>query len=119
MTAPGEADRLFDADFIVHLAVAESFFSLDFLPHPVQIALFDLAFQTGGNLTANGYPKLHPALERRDWARAGKEMDVNRPSTPARNAARLAKSQEALAFDFFFTTDPAKPEPLLDHLLKL
>ena len=117
--AAGEVDRLFDDDFIVHVAVAENFFSLDFLPHPVQIALFDLAFQTGGNLTKGKYRDLHPALERRDWARAGKEMDVNRPPTPARNAARLAKAQEALAFDFFYTTDPAKTEPLLNHLLKL
>lgn len=46
-------------------------------------------------------------------------MDVNRPSTPARNAARLAKATEALAFDFFFTTDPAKTESFLDHLMKL
>lgn len=46
-------------------------------------------------------------------------MDVNKPPDPARNAARLAKSQEALAFDFFYTTDPAKSEPLLNHLLAL
>ena len=46
-------------------------------------------------------------------------MDVNLPPDPARNAARLAKSQEALAFDFYYTTDPAKSEPLLDHLIKL
>ncbi len=43
-------------------------------------------------------------------------MDVNDPPDPARNAARLRKATEALAFDFFFTTDPAKPEPLPDHL---
>ena len=47
-------------------------------------------------------------------------MDVNVPFTKkARNNARLAKSVEALKFDFFFTTDPAKTEPLLDHLMKL
>ena len=127
--APGEVGRMFDDDFIVHAALAESFFSLDFLPHPVQIALFDLAFQVGGprtrptgqktGLQVAAYKNLHPALGRRDWNRAGREMDVNRPPTTARNNARFAKSVEALTFDFFFTTDPAKSEPLLDHLLKL
>jgi len=127
--APGEVDRLFDDDFVVHLPLADNYFSLDFLPHPVQIARFDLAFQIGGprtdaswkkrGLQAGAYVKLHPALGRRDWNRAGREMDVNFPfTTTARNNARLAKSVEALKFDFFFTTDPAKTEPLLKQLLK-
>jgi hypothetical protein len=46
-------------------------------------------------------------------------MDVNRPPDPTRNAARLRKATEALAFDFFYTMDPDKRESLLDHLMKL
>lgn len=56
-------------------------------------------------------------MDKAPGGRAGAEMDVNLPPDPARDAARLAKATEALAFDFFFTTDPAKTETLLDHLL--
>ncbi len=115
----GEIDALLHSDFDTHLDIADDFFPLEKLPQPMQIALFDLAFQVGTNLTLNEYSNLHPALRRRDWARAGAEMDVNQPSTPVRNAARLAKSQEGLAFDFYFTIAPAKLETLLDHLMKL
>ncbi len=50
-------------------------------------------------------------------SRAEAGMDVNKPPDPTRNAARLRMAMEALTFDFFFTTDPTKTEPLLDHLL--
>jgi len=46
-------------------------------------------------------------------------MDVNNPPSAKRNKARQIEAVKALAFDFFFTTNPAKTEPLLDHLLKL
>ena len=115
-----DIDSLLQTDFTKHIKIADAFFPLDQLPQPVQIALFDLAFQVGGNLTFREYPNLHPALSRRDWARAGAEMDVNHPIVDTRrNLARLTEASKALAFDFFFTTDPAKSEPLLDHLMKL
>ena len=114
-----DIDGLVQADFNTHIQIADAFFSLDQLPQPVQIALFDLAFQVGGNLTASGYPKLHPALRRRDWARAGKEMDVNKPNVDTqRNLARLNEASKAATPSSYFTTDPAKTESLLDHLLK-
>ena len=115
--AAGEVDRLFDADFVGHLAAAEKFFSLDFLPHPVQVGLFDLAFQRGGPALVAEYKALPKALRRRDWARAGRE--ANAMQTANRNDARRKKFEEALAFDYFFTTDPAKTESFLDHLMKL
>ncbi len=44
-------------------------------------------------------------------------MDVNDPPDPARNAARLKEASKALSSSSYFTTDPAKTETLLDHLL--
>ena len=114
---PGEADRLFEVDFIVHFSAADNFYSMEFLPAPVQIGLFDLAFQRGGPALVAEYVDLGGALRRRDWSRAGRE--ANAKQTPNRNAARQQKFQEALAFDFYFTTAPAKLESLLDHLMKL
>lgn len=114
-----DIDNLLQSDFTKHIQIADAFFPLDQLPQPVQIALFDLAFQTGGNLTASGYPKLLPALGRRDWARAGQEMDVNKPNVDTqRNLARLTEASKAATPSSFFTTDPTKTEPLLDHLLR-
>jgi GH24 family phage-related lysozyme (muramidase) len=115
-----DIDGLLQADFNTHINIAQAFFSLDQLPQPVQIALFDLAFQTGGNL-AKGitFGNLQDALRRRDWARAGKEMDVNHPHVDTRrNLARLNEASKAATPRSYFTTDPAKTEPLLDHLLR-
>ena len=114
-----DIDSLLQSDFNTHIKIADGFFPLHLLPQSVQIALFDLAFQTGGNLTANAYPKLQDALRRRDWARAGAEMNVTIPFVDVtRNAARLKEASKAAMPSSFFTTDPAKTEPLLKQLLK-
>ncbi len=116
-----DIDSLVQADFNTHIQIADAFFSLDQLPQPVQIALFDLAFQVGGGkglIKGKTYTDLQDALRRRDWARAGHEMDVNLPPTPQRNLARLNETSKAATPHSYFTTDPAKTEPLLDHLLK-
>lgn len=89
-----DIDNLVQADFNTHIQIADAFFSLDTLPQPVQIALFDLAFQAGGNLTANEYPNLQDALRRRDWVRAGAEMNVK--SDTQRNLARLNEATKAV-----------------------
>ncbi|MCH8112300.1 MAG: hypothetical protein IH905_10180 [Proteobacteria bacterium] len=118
-----DIDSLVQADFNTHIQIADAFFSLDQLPQPVQIALFDLAFQVGratgrgkGLLKGTTYPNLQDALRRRDWVRAGAEMNVK--SDVRRNSARLTEASTAATQRSFFTTDPAKTEPLLDHLLK-
>ncbi|MCH8112026.1 MAG: hypothetical protein IH905_08770 [Proteobacteria bacterium] len=115
-----DIDSLVQADFKTHIQIADAFFSLDTLPQPVQIALFDLAFQVGAGagrgLTVAKYPKLHAALARRDWVRAGAEMNVK--SDVRRNSARLTEASKAATPHSYFTTDPAKTEQLLDHLLK-
>ncbi len=121
-----DIDSLVQADFNTHNQIADAFFSLDQLPQPVQIALFDLAFQVGrdtnagtGLIKGKKYTKLQDALRRRDWARAGAEMDVNQPLVDTRrNLARLNEASMAATPRSFFTTDPAKTEALLDHLLK-
>ena len=110
------------SDFNSHIQIADAFFPLDQLPQPVQIALFDLAFQVGGGtglIKGKTYTDLQDALRRRDWARAGKEMDVNKPNVDTqRNLARLNEASRAATPNSYFTTDPAKTESLLDHLLK-
>ena len=112
-----DIDSLVQADFNTHIQIADAFFSLDTLPQPVQIALFDLAFQVGGNLVRGvSYRKLQDALRRRDWTRAGAEMNVK--SDVRRNSARLNEASKAATPHSYFTTDPAKTEALLDHLLK-
>ena len=112
-----DIDSLVQADFNTHIQIADPFFSLDTLPQPVQIALFDLAFQVGGNLVRGvSYRKLQDALRRRDWTRAGAEMNVK--SDVRRNSARLNEASKAATPHSYFTTDPAKTEALLDHLLK-
>lgn len=46
-------------------------------------------------------------------------MDVNQPLVDTRrNLARLTEASKAATPRSYFTTDPAKTEPLLDHLLK-
>ncbi len=118
-----DIDSLVQADFNTHIQIADAFFPLDQLPQPVQVALFDLAFQVGratgrgkGLIKGTTYPALQDALRRRDWARAGQEMDVK--SDVRRNNARLTEASIATTPRSYFTTDPAKTEPLLDHLLK-
>lgn len=114
-----DIDSLVQADFNTHIQIADAFFSLDQLPQPVQIALFDLAFQVGGGkglIKGTTFPALQDALRRRDWARAGAEMNVK--SDVRRNNARLTEASRASTPRSYFTTDPAKTEPLLDHLLK-
>ena len=112
-----DIDSLFQADFNTHIQIADAFFTLDQLPQPAQIALFDLAFQTGGNLKKGvTFDRLQDALRRRDWARAGAEMNVANDAT--RNTARLTEASKAATASSFFTTDPAKTESLLKYLLK-
>jgi GH24 family phage-related lysozyme (muramidase) len=112
-----DIDGLFQSDFNTHIKVADAFFPLDQLPQPVQIALFDLAFQTGGKLVkGKTFKRLQDALRRRDWGRAGAEMNV--ANDAQRNSARLTQASKAATPSSYFTTDPAKTEALLDHLLK-
>ncbi len=44
---------------------------------------------------------------------------MNLKNDATRNTARLTKASEAVMPNSYFTTDPAKTEALLDHLLKL
>lgn len=112
-----DIDSLVQSDFTKHIKIADAFFPLDQLPQPVQIAFFDLAFQTGGNLVKGvTFDELQDALRRRDWARAGAEMNVKSDAT--RNTARLTEASKAATSSSNFTTDPVKTESLLDHLLK-
>jgi len=43
---------------------------------------------------------------------------MNVANDATRNTARLTKASEAATASSFFTTDPAKTEPLLKQLLK-
>ncbi len=122
---------LFAADFAVHFDVADEFYPMENLPPPVQVALFDLAFQVGGGNDEDGNPRglqpttyieLHPALLRRDWRRAADEMESNKPYTPLRNRRRAELAVKGLDpehKDFFFTTVPKRTIALADVLMRL
>ena len=55
-------------------------------------------------------------MDKASGNRAGKEMNVQNDAT--RNTARLTEASKAVTSSSYFTTNPAKTEPLLNHLLK-
>ncbi len=54
-------------------------------------------------------------MDKASGNRAGAEMNVK--SDARRNSARLNEASKAATSRSFFTTDPAKTETLVDHLL--